>query len=149
MLSEPGLGLKLGVFICYEDLSAGAGAARAADGAELLVTLANHAWFDGSAAAEQARALAVLRGIEARRDVIRATATGTSSVSDALGRVRQELRYEPGAPATLLAEVHPSSLFTLGAHTVPYFPSACRAALVMAALLGLWRTVRRRSQRAP
>ncbi len=80
---------RIAPLICYEDTLADY--VRRADRLEpnLLVTLANLAWFGDSAAASQALALAALRAVETRHEVVRATETGLSGRLDALGRVRE------------------------------------------------------------
>ena len=148
---EPGPGprvltdgaLRIGPLVCYEDILPDHVAAmgRAGD-PNLLVTVANHAWFGASAAPHQALALATLRAVEARRDLVRATNTGVSSIGDALGRVHQRgrlLDVDPARPPgvdVLLADVRLVDAFALGPWAVPAFPWACALALALAIALG-------------
>jgi apolipoprotein N-acyltransferase len=129
--------LTIAPLICYEDLDVAAVHRVARRGPNLLVTLANHAWFRASAAPRQALALATLRSIETRRDLVRATNTGVSAFVDALGRVRAHgalldvPRDQPGAPATLVGEARLLEIFALGpwaSLALPY--------LLLAGLLG-------------
>ena len=53
----------------------------------LLVNITNDAWFGDSAAPHVHLALAVLRAVEQRRSLLRATNSGVSAVIDPLGRV--------------------------------------------------------------
>ncbi|MFE8600872.1 apolipoprotein N-acyltransferase [Archangium violaceum] len=130
--------LRIAPLICYEDILPGAVHPLVREKPNLLVTLANHAWFGDGDAPYQALALATLRGVEARRDLVRAASTGISSVGDALGRVQAHtsLRLEPGAPEVLMGEVALVELFAFGPYLAPVFPYACALALVVLALLG-------------
>jgi len=136
--------LKIGPLICYEDLFADHVGRLARQRPNLLVTLANHAWFGASAAPHQALALAVLRGIEVRRDLVRATNTGVTSISDALGRVRLqgELHADQGHPQLFVGDV--ALLETTAA--APYTASATPW-LALLTLLALLVRARRRLAR--
>ncbi len=153
---EPGRGpsvlvdgdLRIGPLLCYEDILPGYVHQMVRQGdPNLLVTLANHAWFGTSLAPRQSMALAMFRGIETRRDLVRATNTGVSSVTDALGRVvtRGELRGvprdQPKPAEVFVARVRLLSTFALGPYAAPVFPYACAAALLA---LALWAWRRRR-----
>ena len=61
------------------------------DGATLLVTIANDAWFGRSAALRLHESLSMWRAIENRRFLVRATNTGLTSVIDPTGRRTMEL----------------------------------------------------------
>ncbi len=138
--------LRVSALVCYEDLLPDQVAAMARDGAPtLLVTVANHAWFGGSAAPHQALALATLRAVETRRDLVRSANTGISAVVDALGRLQQRgaLRdvdpAQPPPPELLLEDVRLLEVFALGPWAVPTFPWICALILGIAA----WRGRRR------
>lgn len=144
--------LRLGVLVCYEDILPDHVAAMARAGSpNLLVTVANHAWFGDSAAPHQALALATLRAIETRRDLVRAANTGVSSIGDGLGRVHRRGGLHvidpahPRAPEVLLAEVRLYDGFALGPWSVPAFPWLCAGGLIAAALVAH----RRRSRPPP
>lgn len=138
--------LRLLPLICYEDILPDYvnGFARRAR-ANLLVTVANHAWFGASRAPRQALALATFRAVETRRDLVRSTNTGVSSIGDALGRVTREselhdvLRDQPLPPEMLQADVRLLDLFALGPFTLPCFPYACALALVLLSIRALRR----------
>ncbi len=137
--------LRVVPLICYEDILPGYVHAAVRMGhPNLLVTLANHAWFGNSAAGPEALALATYRSIETRRDLVRATNTGVSSFGDALGRVSLEgpirdiPRDQPGEPEIFVRDVRLLDMFALGPYTVRYFPYACALALVVMLLVG-WR----------
>lgn len=130
--------LRIAPLLCYEDILPGAVHPLARQGPNLLVTLANHAWFGDGDAPYQALALATLRGVEARRDLVRAASTGVSSVGDALGRVsaRTSLQVEPGTPELLKGEVALVEVFSLGPYLAPVFPFVCALTLGVLAVLG-------------
>jgi apolipoprotein N-acyltransferase len=133
--------VRMGVLICSEDLDGRAALAKSALGANLLVSMANDGWFEGSAAVQQHLALASLRAVETRRHLVRVTTNGVSAHVDAVGRLRLEgpvVAARPGErkPATTL-RVQAALLSdpTLDGVTIRYFSHAC-AALTCACLLG-------------
>jgi apolipoprotein N-acyltransferase len=77
---------RIAPLICYEDLLAGLTRRAVRDGATLLVTLANDAWFGDTVALKQHETLALWRAIENRRYLVRATNTGLTSVIDPFGK---------------------------------------------------------------
>lgn len=79
--------LVLGVLICYESIFPELAREQVAQGANLLVNISNDAWFGLSAAPEQHFSLAVLRAVEQRRWLARATNTGISAFVDPYGNV--------------------------------------------------------------
>jgi apolipoprotein N-acyltransferase len=142
--------LRLLPLICYEDILpdyVNAFARRAH--ANLLVTVANHAWFGASRAPRQALALATFRAVETRRDLVRSTTTGVSSIGDALGRVtdQSELhdvsRDQPLPPEILAGDVRLLDVFALAPYTLPVFPYACAFALLVLSVRAWRRRVRR------
>jgi apolipoprotein N-acyltransferase len=137
--------LRLLPLICYEDiLPDGVSAFARRARANLLVTVANHAWFGASSAPRQALALATFRAVETRRDLVRSTNTGVSSIGDALGRVVREgelhdvPRDRPLPPEMLQADVRLLDGFALGPFTLPWFPRGCALALVVLGIRGFW-----------
>ena len=94
---------RIGSLICYEDVIPGPARAAVAQGATLLLNLTNDAWYGRSAEPIQHQALAVWRAVENRRDLVRSTNTGLTSVVSATGRVLAELPIFEAA--TLTAEV--------------------------------------------
>jgi apolipoprotein N-acyltransferase len=131
-------GLRVAPLICYEDIFPRTVHALARQGPNLLVTVANHVWFGDGDAPYQALALATLRSVEVRRDLVRAASTGVSSVGDALGRVHAHtaLTVEPGKPELLEGEVALVELFALGPWVAPAWPFACALALGVLGALG-------------
>ncbi|MBI2396116.1 MAG: apolipoprotein N-acyltransferase [Deltaproteobacteria bacterium] len=135
-------GLRIAALICYEDLIPARVHEVARLRPNLLVTVANHAWFEGSSAARHAAALATMRSVETRRDLVRATNTGVSSIVDALGRVQVEgplYATSPGPQASadiLMGRVRLANTVALGPHLAPLFPVMCAVALAVVVLRG-------------
>jgi apolipoprotein N-acyltransferase len=78
--------LRVAPLICYDDMVSNYARQATRDGATLLVTLANDAWFGRSAALRLHESLSMWRAIENRRFLVRATNTGLTSVIDPSGR---------------------------------------------------------------
>jgi len=85
--------VRAGILICFEDIFTRHARDLAGGGANLLVNLTNDAWFGDTAEPEQHLALAALRAVETRRDLVRSVNTGVSAVVEATGRVA----YRTGA----------------------------------------------------
>jgi apolipoprotein N-acyltransferase len=81
------MGRKLGVQICYEIIFPGLSRAQVKNGAALLLTITNDAWYGTTAGPYQHFSLAVLRAVENRRVLARAANTGISGFIDPAGRV--------------------------------------------------------------
>ena len=77
---------KTGVLICFEILFPSISAQFTQNGADMLTTLTNDAWFGRTSAARQHYAFAILRAVENRRSVARAANTGISGFIDPLGK---------------------------------------------------------------
>jgi apolipoprotein N-acyltransferase len=78
---------RYGPAICYEVVFPSIPRTMVAQGAELIVTITNDAWFGDSAAPPQHLAMARMRAIETDRWVVRSATTGISAVIDPTGRV--------------------------------------------------------------
>jgi apolipoprotein N-acyltransferase len=127
--------LRIAPFIYDEDIFQGSVNQVALKQPNCLITLANHALFGDSTAPHQALALATLRSVETRRDLVRATNTGVSSIGDALGRIHNETPFyemigdDHPDPILLVGEVAFMEIFALGPYTTPFFPYACALGL--------------------
>lgn len=134
--------LRIGPFICSEDLDAGYVHRVARLNPNLLVQIGSDGWFGGSAAPRQHLALAAFRAVETRRDLVRDTNTGVSAIIDALGRVQLEgplydVPYNQPRPATLLVrEVSLMETFALGPYVARWFPYGCLVALAVGMVIG-------------
>ena len=80
----------LGPFICYESMYPRYARGMTRAGANLLVTQSNDAWFQSRAAMEQHLSAVVLRAVENRRQVVRATTSGITCMLDSKGRIVAE-----------------------------------------------------------
>jgi apolipoprotein N-acyltransferase len=78
-------------------------AAAVRQGADVVVTLSNDAWFAGGRAARLVLAAAAFRSIETRRPQVRATTTGMSAVITPTGELAGAL--DAGARGALVREV--------------------------------------------
>ena len=100
---------KTGVLICFEILFPSIAREFVKNGADILTTITNDAWFGQTSAPGQHFAVAVLRAVENRRSVVRAANTGISGFIDPLGRVMEETGlFEKAAitkPVPVLEEI--------------------------------------------
>lgn len=92
-----------GVLICHESLYPEAARAQVEMGAEYLVNISNDSWHGGEKYSLAAFDVAVLRAIEQRRWLVRASTAGPSGVIDAWGRVVKQT--SPSIESTLTAEL--------------------------------------------
>jgi apolipoprotein N-acyltransferase len=81
------LGRRLGIQICYEIIFPALARAQVENGAALLITITNDAWYGKTAGPYQHLSLAVLRAVENRRMLARAANTGISGFVDPAGRL--------------------------------------------------------------
>ncbi|HEX7421596.1 MAG TPA: nitrilase-related carbon-nitrogen hydrolase, partial [Thermoanaerobaculia bacterium] len=102
-------------------------------GAEVLVTITNDAWYDGTSAPRQHLNQARLRAIEDDRYLLRAGTTGISALVDPAGKVLQEIPM--GRSGTILAQFQPRHSSTPYVRFGDWF--AWGACLATAA--GMWR----------
>lgn len=96
-------GKTFAVNICFEVVFPQLARTLCRDGASLLVTVTNDAWFGKTCAPYQHFAMAAMRSIENRRYLVRAANTGISGVVDPYGRILQETPIF--VPAKFLANV--------------------------------------------
>ena len=80
-------GRKLGIQICYEVIFPELARAQVRNGAGLLITITNDAWYGQTAGPYQHFILAAMRAVENRRALARAANTGISGFVDPVGRV--------------------------------------------------------------
>lgn len=85
---------RYGPAICYEVVCPQITATQVRNGATVLVTITNDAWFGRSAAPKQHLDNARLRAIEDNRYLLRAGTTGISAIVDPTGRILEFLPIE-------------------------------------------------------
>ena len=78
----------VGTLICYESLFRWVGAKQVRDGAQWLVAMTNDQWLLGAGVREQHADYCVLRAIETRRWVVRASTVGPTGFFSPLGERR-------------------------------------------------------------
>jgi apolipoprotein N-acyltransferase len=96
----------LGVLICYESIFPDIAREERRQGARLLVSISDDAWFGETAAPYQHAAFLVLRAVENRIWVVRAANTGISAVYDPRGTVVARTRL--GTRDVLRSEAAPA-----------------------------------------
>jgi apolipoprotein N-acyltransferase len=102
--------LRLGASLCLEGMFPAIARAAARQGAELLVSLSNDAWFGDPAPARHQLDIATLRAVENRRHLVRAAATGFSAVIDPYGRTLARSEFD--GHQVIVAAVHASTTRT-------------------------------------
>lgn len=100
---------RLAVVICYEAIFPSLVRSFVLEGADVLVTITNDAWFGRSSAPVQHFAMAALRAVEHRVPLVRAANTGISGFVDAAGRIGQHTNlFVPAALTERIARVRPA-----------------------------------------
>ncbi|MEI6916060.1 MAG: nitrilase-related carbon-nitrogen hydrolase, partial [Armatimonadota bacterium] len=91
-------GARVGVLICSESMFSAMGVERVQQGADVLAIVSNDSWFGTGCGVEQLARLSILRAVECRRSVVRASETGYSMLIDPCGRVvKQSTLYKRDA----------------------------------------------------
>ena len=123
--------LKYGLAICYEIVYPQIPRQQMRHGADVLVTITNDAWYDGTAAPAQHLWQARLRAVEDDRWLLRAGTTGISAHIDPTGRILQSIPM--GQPGIIYAR------FQSRTTTTPYvrFGDWFAWASVLVVLIGL------------
>lgn len=126
---------RAGVLICNEAMFPEGARASVRAGAEMLLVLTNDSWVGDEKFARIAFDMAVMRAIETRRFVVRASTAGPSGVISPLGTVLQSAPY--GVEATVASDVARRSKVTAYARLGDMFAYGCVVAAVAGALFGL------------
>ncbi len=90
-LTLGGRSVRVAPLICYDALDPALVRAALREGAELIVTLSNDAWFAYGAGPRLHLAMAAFRSLESRRAQLRATPTGISAVVLPTGEIVAQL----------------------------------------------------------
>jgi apolipoprotein N-acyltransferase len=101
---------RYGPAICYEVVFPQIPRTQVVHGANVLVTITNDAWYDGTSAPRQHLNQARLRAVETDRYLLRAGTTGISAVVDPAGQIVQQL--EMGKQGIIYAEFQPRTSTT-------------------------------------
>jgi apolipoprotein N-acyltransferase len=134
---------RAAVVICFEAIFPELVREQMARGAEVLVNLSNDSWLGPDWGPAQHASMVVLRAIENRTWVVRATTTGVSAIIDPYGRVRTASGM--GTEAVLRGSVTPLRIDTLYKRVGDWVPFGCLIASVLTlfALLLAGRTAAR------
>jgi apolipoprotein N-acyltransferase len=101
---------RYGPAICYEVVFPQIPRTQVVHGANVLVTITNDAWYDGTSAPRQHLNQARLRAVETDRYLLRAGTTGISAVVDPAGQIVQQL--EMGKQGIIYAAFQPRTSTT-------------------------------------
>jgi apolipoprotein N-acyltransferase len=101
---------RYGMAICYEVVFPQIPRTQVVHGANVLVTITNDAWYDGTSAPRQHLNQARLRAIESDRYLLRAGTTGISAVVDPTGQIVHELAM--GKQGIIYADFQPRTSTT-------------------------------------
>ena len=141
-----GPGGRFAPLVCFEVLYPDYVRRLASQGCGYIVNLTNDHWYGASQQPRQHLVFAVLRAIENRKPLVRATNSGISALIDARGVIAPGKRTEPMTEATLRGVIHPragQTLYGRYGDAVPRFVLTPLAALLGAMSLVRWWTGRR------
>jgi apolipoprotein N-acyltransferase len=102
--------LKYGPAICYEIVYPQITRSQVRNGADVLVTITNDAWFDGTSAPAQHLWQARLRAVEGDRYLLRAATTGISAYIDPTGQILESIPM--GRDGIIYARFQPRTALT-------------------------------------
>jgi apolipoprotein N-acyltransferase len=102
--------LQYGPAICYEIVYPQIARTQVRNGADVLVTITNDAWYDGTAAPAQHLGQARLRAVEDDRYLLRSATTGISAFVDPTGRVLESIPM--GREGIIYAKFQPRTSIT-------------------------------------
>jgi apolipoprotein N-acyltransferase len=132
---------RYGPAICYEVVFPQIPRTQVVHGANVLITITNDAWYDGTSAPRQHLNQARLRAIENDRYLLRAGTTGISAVIDPTGRIVQELAM--GKQGIIYADFQPRTSVTPYVHYGDWFAWAAMVVVIV----GMVRPRRRSMER--
>jgi apolipoprotein N-acyltransferase len=129
--------LKYGLAICYEIVFPQITRSQVRNGADVLVTITNDAWYDGTSAPAQHLLQARLRAVEDDRYLLRSATTGISAFVDPTGQMQSWIPM--GRDGIIYAKFEPRTTLT------PYVRFGDWFAWLASAVTVLLLIVRRRS----
>ena len=127
-------GRQLGVMICFEIIFPELVRQLPRDGARIIATITNDAWFGHSAAPLQHFSMAVFRSVEHRTPLIRAANTGISGFVDPIGRIGQTSGLF--VEAALVDTIQVSSIRTVYTRAGDIFAIGCGILVAVLMLIG-------------
>ncbi len=130
---------RIGVAICYEVIFGAAVAKQVRDGATVLVTITNDAWYGDTSAPWQHFRAARFRAAENRRPLLRAALTGVSGLIDRRGQPASRLGV--GEQGALRGRVRGNLELTPYSRAPWLVPLVC-SALAAFAIVRAWRADR-------
>lgn len=140
----------LGMLICYEAIFPEMARQRVAQGATVLLTISNDAWYNRTSAPVQHLHLSLLRAVEQGRWLARATNTGLTAFVSPTGYLQNLGNIEDGSglfiQGHLIANVRPLSSHTLYFALHPFLPPLAFLSLALI-LFPLIKRVRRQKCR--
>lgn len=80
---------SIGTLVCFESIFPEIARGQVKNGATLLATITNDAWFGRTSAPSQHFQMAVFRAVENKAFLVRSANTGVSGIIDPVGRVRE------------------------------------------------------------
>jgi apolipoprotein N-acyltransferase len=117
--------IKAGILICFESIFPEIARRETVEGANLLVSLTNDAWYGKSSAPYHSWAMTIFRAVENRRSLVRAANTGISGFVAPTGAVnRKSDLFTEDALTDNVALMTGQTVFSLGGH---WFGTACLA----------------------
>jgi apolipoprotein N-acyltransferase len=121
--------LKYGLAICYEIVFPQITRSQVRNGADVLVTITNDAWYDGTSAPAQHLLQARLRAVEDDRYVLRAATTGISAFVDPTGQMQSWIPM--GRDGIIYAKFEPRTTITPYVRFGDWFAWLATAAVVV------------------
>ncbi len=117
-----------GILICFEIVFPSLSRSHVNNGAELLLTITNDAWFGTSSAPLQHFSFGVFRAVETRRALARSANTGISGFIYPSGKILKTTRL---FETTFLIESLPKlNIKTLYSRLGDFFPMICLVAMI-------------------
>jgi apolipoprotein N-acyltransferase len=125
---------KYGPAICYEIVFPQIPRTQVVHGADVLVTITNDAWYDGTSAPRQHLNQVRLRAVENDRYILRAGTTGISAFIDPTGRIVHELAM--GKQGIVYADFQPRRTITPYVRFGDWFAWVACAGILVAVIRG-------------
>ena len=123
-----------GVLVCNEAMLPEVARARVEQGAEYLLNPSNDTWISAPKYAEQQLDIALVRAIEQRRWLVRASTSGPSALVDPWGRIKA--RTSPSERAVVVGEIAPRAGRTPYARYGDAFALGCLGLVAVALVSG-------------